>query len=401
MAEAMKRQVPPVILRSVQTAREAGLRYVEVSSLDIRRIGGNGKFRYIDGGGRAVRDAGVLTRIRALVIPPAWTDVRICAFESGHLQAIGRDARGRLQYRYHPRWRDVRDCAKYEHVLEFAAALPRIRRRVAQDLARRALSREKVLATVVSLLETTLIRVGNEEYARSNGSFGLSTMRERHVAVRGETVEFRFPGKSGRRHSIQLRNRRIARVIRRLQELPGQRLFQYEGANGVIHDIESGDVNAYLREIGGADFTAKDFRTWAGTVLAGTSLLGMGEFATAAQAKRNIVAAIEFTAARLGNTPAICRKCYVHPEIFTGYLDGGLAAAGRRRIAARRMLGAEETMILSFLRRRLGNRARKRDAIAEKEARIRRFRRDVRGPQGLVREELRGRRSLSRAGGRS
>jgi DNA topoisomerase-1 len=375
----MKRQVPPVILRSVQTAREAGLRYVEVTSLDIKRVGENGKFRYIDGGGRTVRDVAVLARIQALVIPPAWTDVRICALESGHLQAIGRDARGRLQYRYHPRWREVRDCAKYDHILEFAAALPRIRRRVARDLARRALSREKVLATVVSLLETTLIRVGNEEYARSNGSFGLSTMRERHVAVHGETVEFRFPGKSGRRHSIQLRNRKIARVIRRLQELPGQRLFQYEAANGVIHDIESGDVNAYLREIGGADFTAKGFRTWAGTVLAGIALIGTGEFATAAHAKRNIVAAIEFTAARLGNTPAICRKCYVHPEIFSGYLDGGLAASGRRRIAERRMLAAEETMVLSFLRRRLGKGVRKHDAVAREGATVRRLRRDIRG----------------------
>lgn len=353
MVVAMERQVPPLILKSVQTAREAGLSYVEVGDLAISRVGENGKFRYIDDEGRVLRDAAILARIRGLVIPPGWTDVRICALESGHLQAIGRDARGRLQYRYHPRWREVRDCAKYDHVLEFAAALPRIRRRVARDLARRALSREKVLATVVSLLETTLIRVGNEEYARSNGSFGLSTMRERHVAVHGGTVEFRFPGKSGRRHSIQLRNRRIARVIRRLQELPGQRLFQYEGTNGVIHNVESGDVNAYLREIGGEDFTAKDFRTWTGTVLAGTALLGMGEFASITQAKRNIVAAIEFTAARLGNTPAICRKCYVHPEIFSGYLDGGLAVAGRRRIAAKRMLDAEETMVLSFLRRRL------------------------------------------------
>jgi len=382
MVVAMKRQVPPVILRSVQTAREAGLSYVEVSSLDIKRIGENGKFRYIDGGGRTVRDAAVLARIRGLVIPPAWTEVRICTSESGHLQAIGRDARGRLQYRYHPRWREVRDCAKYDHILEFAAALPRIRRRVAGDLAQRALSREKVLATVVSLLETTLIRVGNEEYARSNGSFGLSTMRERHVAVHGETVEFRFPGKSGRRHSIQLRNRRIAHVIRRLQELPGQRLFQYEGSDGVIHDIESGDVNAYLHEVGGSDFTAKDFRTWAGTVLAGTALLGMGEFTTALQAKRNIVAAIEFTAARLGNTPAICRKCYVHPEIFSGYLDGGLAAAGRQQTAAKQMLAAEETMVLSFLRRRLVKRAAERDLAAPRSLRT------VQTAKRVVRKDL-------------
>ncbi len=343
-------------------AREAGLTYVSKDDLTIHRAGANGTFRYMDAKGRPVKKARALARIRALAIPPAWTDVRISASENGHLQAVGIDVRGRRQYRYHPRWREVRDSSKYEHVLAFARMLPRIRRRVARDLGRHALSREKVLATIVSLLESTLIRVGNEEYVRSNGSFGLSTMRDRHVAVRGATMRFRFRGKAGKNHSIRVTDRRLAGVIRRLQELPGQRLFQFEAEDGV-RDVESGDVNAYLREITGADFTAKDFRTWAGTVLAAASLREMEKFDSEAQAKRNILAAIEQTAAQLGNTAAICRKCYIHPEVFDAYLDGTLALVAeeraREKIRSLAALRPEEAAVLALLQRRLRSAAKK------------------------------------------
>lgn len=261
------------------SAREAGLRYVSDADSGIRREGEAGAFRYIDEtSGRKIADAAMLARIRSLVIPPAWTQVWICPHANGHIQAAGRDARGRKQYRYHPRWREARDAAKYEHMLAFARALPRIRRRVARDAARRRLSREKVLATVVRLLEITLVRVGNEEYARNNESFGLSTLRDQHVSVSGHAIRFRFRGKAGKWHSIRVADRQIAGVLRRLQDLPGQRIFQYELPDGTIHDVESGDVNAYLREISGGDFTAKDFRTWAGTVLAAMALREMEAF---------------------------------------------------------------------------------------------------------------------------
>jgi DNA topoisomerase-1 len=338
-------------------AREAGLVYVSAGDPGYRRRKSGNGFRYLDEHGRTIADPAMLRRIRSLVIPPAWTDVWICPRENGHLQAVGRDARGRRQYRYHPRWREVRDSAKYEHVIAFARALPRIRRRVRRDASRRALSREKVLATVVRLLEVTLIRVGNEEYVKANQSFGLSTMRDRHVAVRGGAIQFRFRGKAGKTHSIRVADRRLARVLRRLQDLPGQRLFQYVDADGTLRDVESADVNAYLREISGADFTAKDFRTWAGTVLAAASLREMEKFDGDAQAKRNILAAIERTAAQLGNTAAICRKCYVHPAIFDAYLDGTLAdvAAGRAAERARALphMRPEEAAVLALLQRRL------------------------------------------------
>ena len=341
------------------SAREAGLRYVSDEEPGIRREGAPGDFRYIDErDGQKISDDATLARIRSLVIPPAWTEVWICAKQNGHIQAVGRDVRGRKQYRYHPRWREARDAAKYEHMLAFAKALPRIRRRVTRDVARCRLGREKVLATVVRLLELTLVRVGNEEYARNNESFGLSTLRDQHVSVSGHAIRFRFRGKAGKWHSIRVADRQIAGVLRRLQDLPGQRLFQYELPDGTIHDVESGDVNAYLREISGGDFTAKDFRTWAGTVLAAMALREMEAFDSQAQAKRNIVAAIEHAASRLGNTPAICRKCYVHPEVIESYLDGSMARVLERRAEKRLResigrLRPEEAAVLGLLQQRL------------------------------------------------
>lgn len=345
------------------SAAEAGLRYVSADESGIRREAApGGGFRYRDSRGQSVRDESTLARIRSLVIPPAWRDVWICRDARGHLQAVGRDARGRKQYRYHPKWRQARDAVKYGRMIAFARALPRIRRRIERDSARRKLSREKVLATVVRLLELTLVRVGNEEYARSNESFGLSTLRDRHVKVKGSSIRFRFRGKAGKWHSIRVADRRAAAVIRKLQDLPGQRLFQYELPDGTIHDVESGDVNAYLREISGGDFTAKDFRTWAGTTLAAIALHEVAKFDSQAEAKRNIVAAIERTAARLGNTPAICRKCYVHPHVFEAYLDGRLARVLEQRAEKqlRESVGRlkpEEAAVLALLQQRLRRRA--------------------------------------------
>lgn len=359
--------VPAVsgLLDPAESAREAGLRYVSDGEAGFRRVAGKGGTRFVTAEGKVVRDVDTLRRIRSLVIPPAWTDVWICTRANGHLQATGRDARGRKQYRYHPRWREVRDGVKYGHMLRFVHALPRIRRRVARDLGRRELDREKVLATVVRLLELTLIRVGNEEYAKTNQSFGLSTMRDRHVDVKGVSIHFRFRGKSGKKHSIRVADRRLARTIARLQDLPGQKLFQYETPDGERHDVESGDVNAYLREASGEDFTAKDFRTWAGTVLAALALHELREFDSQTQAKRNVVAAIERTAVQLGNTPTICRKCYVHPGVIESYLDGTMALVLRERAETRMRerldaLRPEEAAVLAFLRKRLAEPPKKR-----------------------------------------
>ena len=282
-----------------------------------------------------MRDPRDLARIRALAIPPAWTAVWICRDPNGHLQAVGRDARGRKQYRYHAKWRALRDQTKYERMRAFAEALPRIRRRVARDLRRPGLSREKVLATVVRLLELTRIRVGNAEYSRDNGSYGLTTLRPRHVAVRGSKVEFRFRGKSGKIREVAIENPKLARIVRRCLEIRGQELFQYVDEDGVVRDVSSGHVNDYLREISGADFTAKDFRTWAGTVLARTALERGGPAKTAAEAKRNVVQAISAAAEELGNTPAVCRKAYVHPGVVDAYLERRCIEAlpSRARIA--------------------------------------------------------------------
>lgn len=310
-----------------QSARRARLLYVDDSTPGIRRQKRGQSFIYSGRNGRAIRSRQTLDRIAALVIPPAWTDVWICPSPNGHLQATGRDARGRKQYRYHDRWREVRDESKYQRLIEFAEVLPLIRRRVRADLRQRGLPREKVLATIVKLLEATLIRVGNEEYASANNSFGLTTLRNRHVTVSGTQVHFDFKGKSGVSHAIGIRNPQLATIVRACQDLPGQRLFQYTDDEGVIHEISSNDVNEYLQEISGRDFTAKDFRTWAGTKLALQSLQQLEHAASVTAAKKNVVQAIRSVAEQLGNTVTVCRKCYIHPAIIEAYLRDSLPPA--------------------------------------------------------------------------
>ena len=346
--------LPPPVKAAV---KEAGLRYVTDDEPGLRRERRGRSFRYLQATGRPVKDPATLARIRRLAIPPAWTRVWIAPQENAHLQATGRDDRGRKQYRYHASWREVRDEAKYERTLAFGRALPRIRRRVARDLRRRGLGREKVLAAMVRLLETTLIRVGNEEYAQQNHSFGLSTMRDRHVKIRGGTLHFDFRGKSGRHHEIDLRDPRLAHVVRQAQDLPGQILFQYLDENGDHQRIASEEVNAYLRETAGGEFSAKDFRTWAGTVLAATALRALERVDTKAEAKKNVLRAIEQVAQRLGNTPAVCRKCYIHPAVFDTYLSAGTLEAvqtkARRALRHPRGLNAEEAIVLAFLEEKL------------------------------------------------
>lgn len=350
---------------SREDASEAGLRWVSDGSPGIRRHRSGDAFAYTAPGGARIEDDATLQRIRRLAVPPAWTDVWICPHANGHLQATGRDARGRKQYRYHERWRAVRDANKYQRLIDFARALPRVRRRVRRDLARRGLPRAKVLATVVQLLELTLIRVGNEEYARDNRSFGLTTLRDRHVHVRGAEVRFVFRGKSGREREVSLRDRRIAAVVRRCDELPGRQLFQYVDGSGERHAVDSSDVNDYIRDAAGGEFTAKDFRTWAGTVLAARALQEMERVDAEAQAKRNVVAAIEAVAARLGNTRAVCRRCYVHPAIVDAYLDGSMldvlrGRAEREMRSSLRTLSPEEAAVLALLQQRLRHEARGR-----------------------------------------
>ena len=305
-----------------ESAKAAGLWYVTDRHPGIRRIGRPKRFRYVAPDGRALSNGADLARIKALAIAPAWRDVWICADPRGHLQATGRDARGRKQYRYHPEWRLVRDEVKYGRLNAFADALPRIRQRNAADLRRRGLPREKVLAAVVQLLEKTLIRVGNEEYARANGSVGLTTMRNRHVRVRGAEVRFEFRGKSRIEHAIDLRDARLARIVKACRDLPGYELFQYVSPDGTRQVIDSADVNGYLREVSGEEFTAKDFRTWSGTVMAACELACMDGCRSQAEGKRNIGRAIESVSRRLGNTKAICRKCYVHPAVLDAYMNG-------------------------------------------------------------------------------
>jgi DNA topoisomerase-1 len=293
-----------------------------------------------------------------LAIPPAWTDVWICTSDNGHLQAIGRDARGRKQYRYHPRWREVRDENKYNRLLEFAKALPKIRARIEKDLRRPEVPREKVLATVIKILETGLIREGNDEYARENKSYGLTTMQDRHAAINGSTIRFQFRGKSGKYHKIEIQDRRLARIVANCQAIPGQELFQYIDADGHPHDVTSTDVNEYLREITNSDFTAKEFRTWGGTVLAAMALREFEKFDSKAQARKNLVRAIEAVAQRLGNTPAICKKSYVHPLILNSYLDGTMTEifkkVSQQQLGSRsHALKPEEEVVFRFLRRRL------------------------------------------------
>jgi DNA topoisomerase-1 len=278
-----------------------------------------------------VRDAATLKRIRALVIPPAWTDVWICREPNGHLQATGRDARGRKQYRYHPAWRATRDEHKFDRLEAFAAALPQIRARARRDLARPGLPRRKVIAAVIQLLEKSLIRVGNEEYARSNGSYGLTTMEDRHVHVSGATIKFRFRGKSGKRHTVAVDDPRLARIVRQCRDLPGHQLFQYVDDEGQVQDLDSADVNAYLKDATGEDFTAKDFRTWAGTVLALSALAEREPPPNASRAHKAIVQAIDAVSGLLGNTRSVCRKSYVHPAVLDSYAAGSLPRIARRQ----------------------------------------------------------------------
>lgn len=344
-------------------AESAGLRYVSDDRPGISRRGTGKGPVYIGINGAKLSEPAVLGRIKALAIPPAWTDVWICPVPDGHIQATGRDAKGRKQYRYHSAFRELRDSTKYEHVVAFAAALPAIRQTVRRHMALRGLPRERVLATVVHLLETTLIRVGNDDYARQNNSYGLTTLKNRHVAVDGNEVRFRFTGKSGKQWSLRLRDRRIAKIIRACQELAGQDLLQYIDDDGECRDVTSTDVNAYLREITGEDITAKDFRTWAGTVLAAMALIELESFDSEAKAKRNLRGAIEQVAARLGNTPTICRKCYIHPEVLNSYLDGRLVLQIKSRTeselrGALKGLKPEEAAVLALLRGRLAKEAR-------------------------------------------
>ena len=332
-------------------ARTAGLRYTHDDKPGIRRVRNGRGFRYIDPHGKPVNREH-LNRIRSLVIPPAWTDVWICLDPRGHLQATGRDARGRKQYRYHPKWRVVRDSTKYGRLIEFGRAIPVIRRRTDADLRRAGLPRPKVLAAVVKLLEKTCIRVGNDEYARDNRSYGLTTMRAGHVRISGSKVRFIFRGKSGIEHELELDDRRLARIVRQCRDLPGQELFQYRDATGDIVDIGSADVNAYLKDVTGESFTSKDFRTWAGTVLAAGLLHACGAADSAARANKNVVRAIDEVAARLGNTRAVCRKSYVHPAVIDAYLDGGIVKAAGRRVRATGRLTASEAVVLRLLQRR-------------------------------------------------
>jgi DNA topoisomerase-1 len=334
---------------SVALARAEGLRYVSDAMPGIRRMRRGRSFGYLDPSGAKIGDETTLGRIRSLAIPPAYTDVWICPLSNGHLQATGRDARGRKQYRYHPRWREVRDENKYARMLDFARALPAIRRRVDRDLQSTGLTREKVLASVVRLLETTAIRVGNDEYAKANGSFGLTTLRNKHARIDGADITFRFSGKSGVAHAVDLHDRRLAKILHACQELPGQRLFEYADAGGNAHPIDSNDVNEYIRDISGGDFTAKDFRTWLGTVECARILNAAQDAESQTERKSRIVEAVKQVAELLRNTPAVCRKCYVHPALLEAYAQAGtldLPSPAKRTAG----LSAGERFLVSFLR---------------------------------------------------
>lgn len=358
---------------SLRAAKSAGLRYVNPHDRGIRRIRSGKSFRYEHAGGAKVTEQKTLWRIKRLAIPPAWTEVWICPREDGHIQATGRDDRGRKQYRYHSDWRAIRDETKYERMIAFGETLPRIRARVTRDLGRPGLCRNKILATMVRLLETTLVRVGNEEYAKANGSIGLSTMQDRHVKIARGTLRFSFRGKSGKHHEIELHDARLAKVVRDSQDLPGQELFQYLDENGEQQRVSSEDVNAYLREIAGAEFSAKDFRTWAGTVLAAIALAKFEKVDTKAEAKKNLVAAIEHVAQCLGNTPAVCRKCYIHPVVLESYLSGATVQALRAKaneVLATNLheLSGAEGAVLAFLREQLRHGAKSSLSAALKQS---------------------------------
>jgi DNA topoisomerase-1 len=336
---------------SVAAAKRAKLRYVSDESPGIKRIHHHGGFRYRDARGKIITDPRVLERIKKLAVPPAWTDVWICPNPNGHLQATGRDKRGRKQYRYHERWRAIRDEHKFDRLIAFGKALPRIRRRVRRDLKLPGLPRAKVLGTVVQLLESTLMRVGNEEYTRQNGSFGLTTLRDSHARVRKNEIRLEFRGKGGIWHRLSVHDRRLARIVKRCQEIPGQDLFQYLDEHGRRHRIGSADVNRYLQEASGGEYTAKVFRTWNGTLLA---LQAFRECTCqhARPSKRNLKQCIDDVARQLGNTPAVCRKSYVHPELMAAFLDGSLDQWSRRQIKPSKStsrLRADEAALLAWL----------------------------------------------------
>ena len=350
--------LPSLPLDPEQSALLIGLRYIRCGGPGFERRRAGKGFVYLDLEGKAIRDRETLRRIRSLVLPPAWEQVWISPLANGHLQATGVDARGRRQYRYHPQYRLIRNHTKFHRMLDFAKALPGIRGRVENDLKQPSLTREKVVATVVALLERTLIRVGNEEYAKENSSFGLTTLRDRHVRIEGSSVRFHFRGKSGQMHEITLEDKKLARIVRECRDLPGYELFQYPDEFGEIHSVDSSDVNGYLREITDDDFTAKDFRTWAGTVQTALTLAATGRADTQTEAKRNIVQAIKETAARLGNRPATCRNYYVHPVVLEAYTDGSLfeyvkepeAASEAQYQPGARSLHPEEASVVELIR---------------------------------------------------
>jgi DNA topoisomerase I len=338
------------------------LQYVSDEEPGIRRRRAGRGFMYLDRGGHPIRDDAVRQRIRALAIPPAWTDVWIAPDPDGHIQATGRDARGRKQYRYHNDWREFRDRLKFEHLLEFGAVLPAIRRRVDRDMARPDVSRDRVVATVVRLLELSLIRVGNEEYARDNDSYGLTTLRNRHARVNGTRLEFAFRGKSGKEHRTEVADRRVARAVKRLQELPGQHLFQCVGEDGALCPVGSSDVNEYLREVSGADVTAKEYRTWMGSVLAAGGLAALPPPQTQTEARQGLKDVIGAVSIELGNTPAVCRASYVHPTVIEEY-EAGTLQDRWSMVPARssRYLVVDERRLLALLRPR----RRRRSARSE------------------------------------
>jgi DNA topoisomerase-1 len=355
-------------------AETAGLTYVSDEEPGIRRKKAGKGFTYTRPDGKKVEDKATLDRIKSLAIPPAYRDVWICAKANGHIQATGRDVKGRKQYRYHPAFREVRESAKYEHMIEFAKGLPAIRRTIGEHMSLRGLPREKVLATVVHLLENTLIRVGNADYAKQNKSYGLTTLRDPHVKVDGSELRFQFKGKSGKTWRLSVKDRRIAKIVKACQDLPGQDLFQYLDENGQQQSVTSADVNAYLKEITGRDITAKDFRTWSGTVLAALALAEFEEFDSEAKAKKNIRAAIEKVSSRLGNTPTICRKCYVHPEVFSCYLDGALLLEIKNEVEEElredlASLKPEEAAVMALLEERLSREISKVDEKPKKQRR--------------------------------
>lgn len=338
-------------MNEVESAKAAGLRYVSDQMPGIRRVSRGKHFYYLAADGVEICDDKELARIKTLAVPPAYTDVWICPIANGHIQATGRDARGRKQYRYHNRWREVRDENKYSRMIAFAECLPKIRKRVETDLALPELPREKVLATVVELLQSTAIRVGNEEYAKDNGSYGLTTLQNRHAKVDGAKVRFSFRGKSGIRHAIDLHDRRLAKIVRQCQDLPGQQLFEYIDDDGTSRAIDSSDVNEYIRDISGDEFSAKDFRTWLGTVTCAMLLAQEEAAETVTDRKQRVVNVIKDVANRLGNTPAVCRKCYVHPYVLEAYMEGGRLDLGRKVRHTAGLL-PEERFVLALLRER-------------------------------------------------